>query len=374
MDAKKRKSIAPSPDRFPNGSIDPTLSAFKEDFEKASQSRVTPWEDLQDARIFITGGTGFFGSWLLRILQWANESKNLNLQVDVLSRNPNAFLEKRPEFKGLPFLNLIPGDVRDFEFPGKVYSHVIHAATEASSRLNHENPLLMIDTIAEGTRRVLEFTRHCGATRFLFTSSGAVYGKQPSDLAHCPENYLGGPNPMSTGSAYAEGKRFAEQLCASYHHQFQIDTVVARCFAFAGPYLPWDIHFAIGNFIRDSMNEGIIRINGDGTPYRSYLYGADLAYWLLTLLTQGRGGEAYNVGSETQVSIKEIAERVAETVSGMLNRNLEVRIARVADLSKKAERYVPLTEKARAEFGLKENFEIREAIARSVNWYRHLAL
>src|SRR2546421_12142384 len=81
-----------------------------------------------------------------------------------------------------------------------------------------EDPSLVTDTIVEGTRTALEFAVETGAQRFLFTSSGAVYGRQPSELTHIPESYLDQVE-VSNRSTYGEAKWKAEQLCAIYHNQ-----------------------------------------------------------------------------------------------------------------------------------------------------------
>ncbi|MBI4454622.1 MAG: NAD(P)-dependent oxidoreductase [Acidobacteria bacterium] len=138
------------------------------------------WEELRGQRIFITGGTGFIGLWLLESFTWANDKLGLNSSALVLTRNPDGFRHKAPHLASRSPIQFYVGDVRSFEFPGGTFSHIIHAATEASAKLNNENPLLMFDTIAEGTRGTLDFSLRCGAEKFLLTSSGAVYGRQPS--------------------------------------------------------------------------------------------------------------------------------------------------------------------------------------------------
>ncbi len=187
-------------------------------------------------------------------------------------------------------------------FPQGQFSHVIHAATEASAKLNGDAPLVMFDTIVDGTRRVLQFSLSHSVGRFLFVSSGAVYGNQPSHLTHISESFAGGPDPLDRASAYAEGKRAAELLCAVTASP-SLETTVARCFAFVGPYMQLDAHFAIGNFIADALGGGPVHVKGDGSPFRSYLYASDLAVWLWTMLFKGRSGRAYNVGSEDALSI-----------------------------------------------------------------------
>ena len=323
------------------------------------------WNEIRGKRIFITGGTGFFGCWLLESFIWANEKLGLNASAVVLSRTPEAFQKKAPHLALNPAVELLTGDVRTFRFPSGSFSHIIHGATESSSNLEREDPLQMVDTIVDGTRRVLEFGCHSGARKVLLISSGKVYGKQPPDLTHIPENYLGAPDPADSGSWSSEGKRLAELLAALYSREKGIETKIARCFTLVGPHLPLDVHFAAGNFIRDAMAGGPIVVGGDGTPYRSYLYTADLAVWLWTILIKGQPARPYNVGSENEITIAQLATAVA----GCFRDNLEVRIAKQPAPGRIPERYVPATRRARIELNLQQTTDLGEAIRKTVGWH-----
>ena len=329
--------------------------------------RVSPlFEELRGKRIFITGGTGFFGCWLLESFTFANKKLGLGASALVLTRNWEAFHKKAAHLADNPAINFLEGDVRTFSFPKGEFSYVIHAATDASIKINEEDPLLMFDTIVQGTRRVLDLSRICRAKKLLLVSSGAVYCKQPPQLSHIPEDYTGGPDSVDHSSAYGEGKRVAEFLCTQYGNKFGIETKIARCFAFVGPYLPLNTHYAVGNFIRDGLKGGPIHIKGDGTPYRSYLYAADLAVWLWTILFRGKPGTAYNVGSEKALTIAELARIIANTFAN----ELKIIIDKKADERMPPERYIPLTEKVRNELGLRQEIDLENAITRTIQWCR----
>jgi len=316
------------------------------------------WEDLRGNRIFLTGCTGFFGCWLLESFAWANDRLGLGARAVVLSRDPAAFGAKATHLAANPSIGFHIGDVRSFEYPIGSFSHIVHAATESTTALNERDPLTMVETVITGTLRTLDFATACGGLKVLLTSSGAVYGKQPENLEHVPETYAGAPDTALPRSAYGEGKRVAELLCAIYHQRYGLETKIARCFAFVGPHLPLDAHFAIGNFIRDRLNGGLIRVNGDGTAYRSYLYAADLAIWLWTILVKGIPCRPYNVGSEEALSIAELAAMAGT----------RVQIAGTPTPGKTPDRYVPSTHRARTELGLAQHVPLSEAIRRTCNW------
>ena len=325
------------------------------------------WEQLRGARLFLTGGTGFFGSWLLESLTWANSRLDLGVSVVVLTRDVGQFHRKAPHLVVNPSISFLSGDIRSFEFPQGPFSHIIHAAaTSAMETYRGEDPLEKFDTVVAGTRRVLDFAVHCQAGNLLYTSSGAVYGKQPDGMSHIPEEYTGAPVPFDVSAAWGESKRAAEFLCAYYARKHRLQIKVARCFSFVGPYLPLDIHYAIGNFICDGLNGGPIRVSGDGTPYRSYLYAADLVIWLWTILVRGDSGLAYNVGSEEGITIAVLARVVADC----FDRPIEVEIAQSRNPDQVPDRYVPSTQRCQKNLDLKVTIGLKDAIKRTIAWNR----
>lgn len=320
------------------------------------------WERLTGKRLFITGGTGFVGKWLLGTLVHANRERALRCEVVVLSRDPELFKRSCPDLAHAPGVELLHGDVRSFKFPATHFDMIIHGATDIAVS---GAPLEVLDTCINGTHRVLELAAHSCAKDFLLLSSGAVYGRQPPELQALPETWNGAPDPLALGAAYGTGKRTAECLAIQSGRAQGMRVKIARCFAFVGPYLPMDKHFAIGNFIRDALQGQAITIHGDGAPLRSYLYAADLAAWLWSILLRGRDGEAYNVGGNEVVSIAGLAH----AVNTALHTEVEV-VCKTSMLPNcTPERYVPDLSKAWVEFGLRPCIDLQDSIQRTARWF-----
>ena len=321
------------------------------------------WRSLQGANLFISGGTGFVGKWMLATLLAAKARLNLECSVTLLTRDPDAFRRNAQPLANAHGITLLEGDVRTFQFPTESFSHVVHAATDVVAQAS---PIETFDTCVTGTRRVMDFARQCGVEDLLLVSSGAVYGRQPPELERVDETYTGAPSPTSTASAYGEGKRASEWIATTLGTDHKIRTRIARCFAFVGPYLPLDKHFAVGNFLRCALEQDDIVIEGDGTPFRTYMHAADMAAWLWAILLAGEHARAYNVGGHEVVSIAELARRVAAAVGGVGR----IRILKQAQSGCPAERYVPDVTRARAELNLPEPISLDAAIARTAAWHQ----
>jgi UDP-glucuronate decarboxylase len=305
-----------------------------------------------NSKIFLTGGTGFLGRTLLDELLATHNDK---VEIHILCRDPDAFKARYPSYANQPTLRFLKGDILHELEPECNYSHVIHAA--ADTHAASINPVSWIKQIAFGTENILEFAVQAKAKRFLFLSSGAIYGPQPQTLSKIPEDFSGAPSTTSINSIYGQAKRLAEQICTSKNHSGQIETVIARCFAFGGKHVPLDGPYAFGNFIRDALWRDKIVVQGDGSATRSYLAGEDMARWLLTMMLIGRAGEAYNVGSDQPVTMFELAGKMRD----LLAPNKEVVVENRSGSNTHRSVYLPSIEKA-GELGLRPEITLSEMI------------
>ncbi len=310
-------------------------------------------ELLRGKRLFLTGGTGFFGKWLLGALLQAHAEMNLGLELIVLSRQPNVFLARHPgvdRFAGLAFLK---GDVAEFTVGERECEFVFHAAADTTAFTSEAEEQQRSRTIVQGTQNVLGLAKRTGA-RLLNVSSGAVYGTAAGNRDGAREEDYDAARPTTP---YGLAKREAEALCA----ESGVDFVTARAFAFLGPHLPLDAHFAAGNFLRDARHGGPILVRGDGTALRSYLHPVDLVPWLLRLLVRGARGRAYNVGSDEVVSVAELAR----LIGGAVEPKAQVVIQSALPQGPQ-NIYLPNVARARRELGLDVTVPLRDAVMRTL--------
>lgn len=294
-------------------------------------------------RLFITGGTGFFGKSMLDYRLRHPEWPWAKAEWVVLSRSPEQFKTANPALASQPGILFVAGDVRDFAFPEGHFDTIIHAATSAVATMSDDE---MTSVILDGTKHVTEFAMAAGCRKVLFTSSGAVYGPRTA-----PASEEDDCRPVT---AYGKGKLEAEKILI----ESELEAKIARCFAFVGPHLNRNIHYAIGNFIQNCLDGNPIVINGDGTPLRSYLYADDLVEWLFAILQRGESGRPYNVGSDHAVSIRELAEAVRKVMGS----NSDIIVKGAPKVGEEPSVYVPSIERARSELGLEVKVSLEDAI------------
>ena len=323
------------------------------------------WDDYRGARIFITGVTGFVGSWLLETIVHAERTLNLGIKVTALVRDRTAFAKRLPHLAASPVVRPHVGDVRIVDPPTHAFTHFVNCASAATPRMNAAHPEEVLDIIEHGSKRMIEEAESGKRARFLQISSGSVYGPQPATFKTIPESYTGTAdrNVMNQrfGSENREAERRGEAATAK-----GVGFVSARLFGIVGPRLPLDGQFAIGNFLGDALAGRTIEMSSDGTAVRSWLYAADMAAWCWTLLARGRAGAAYNVGSEEAMTVLNAAERVA----GLVVPPVEVRRGREGDPAAAPSRYVPSTALARSELGLEAWTGFDNGLRRTWDWLR----
>ena len=321
---------------------------------------------LAGARFLISGGTGFFGAWLVEGLLYTSQELGLDLSLHLITRDPEGFTERMPHIAGSDCVRLLRGDVRSVVLPGNRYDYVIHGATESGGAQKAAARLQMIDTIVDGTRNMLRHAEESGAKAVLHISSGAVYGRRGAiDREEIDEDYPGGPLVDDPDIDHDESKRMAEAIARIYAIERNLPVKIARCFSFVGPYLPLNAHFAAGNFLRDALAGSEIVVKGDGTAIRTYLYTADMCVWLLRILLDGVAGRAYNVAGKEPVSIGDLA-RLAAACADPPPR---VRVMGTPSGAPPA-RIVASTKRAEAELGLAQTVNVEESMRRTFAWRR----
>lgn len=337
------------------------------DCERVLPSVLGQLGGLDGASLLVTGGTGFFGSWIAEAVSYLNDVHQKAITLHLVARDKERFDTRLGHLASRPYLHFIRCDVRNLVEVPKDVNYVIHAASNPDFRFHSSNPIETMTTIAEGTQAVLRAVDRVSNLRmFLNVSSSTVYATPADRRRPITETDEGLPLSAVAKHPFAESKRYAESLCSSARSAARIPVVTVRPFTFLGPYQDLDAPWAINNFMRDSLAKRTIRILGDGQTVRSFLYGADLAAWLLVILTKAKSGQTYNVGHDVGLPLIDVARAVAACMEGQQEVVTNASLTGAVPNSY----LVPDTTSARRAFGLSQFTPLDQAIAQTMAWYK----
>lgn len=280
--------------------------SYKEDI-KFVASLPLPWEKLSGSNILVTGATGLIGSCLVEVLMSRPEK---DYQVFVSGRNEErarkrfASYEQDSAFHFFKYdvLSPLEGDI-NFDF-------IVHAASNASPNFFVQKPVEVIRANVDGVHNLLSYGLRHHLKRFLYVSSGEVYGE--GDGSVFSEEYSGYVDCTKPRSCYPSSKRAAETLCAAYMAEYGVDMVIARPSHTYGPYFTESDNRVFAQFVRNVLRNEDIIMKSTGSQFRSWCYVVDCVSAMLHILFNGERGEAYNIADQTSnITIKEFATMVA---------------------------------------------------------------
>ena len=336
----------------------------KADLDNTANKLSKDADMFNNASILVTGGTGFIGKWLVATLNQLDLNEELNINIHILTRNKKKFTERFPECLNKKNVQFIESDIRNLDINnlGLDFDYIILGANDATYDFSL-NAKELYETLITGTFNLLETVVTSKTKSIIQLSSGAVYGDISSHKDGAKESDLSLMNINNIGSMYGLSKAIVESILNQFGAQNNINIFNARCFAFVGPYLPVDKHFAIGNFINDCINSSAITINGNGLPIRSYMYAADMARAILLCLSSKKS-MAINIGSDKKISIIDLANLVSKSLNKqqVIVRNIE------GAHPEKANYYLPNISLLKS-LGFEESFSLETSIKQTFNFY-----
>lgn len=273
-----------------------------------------PWEKFKNKTMLISGATGLVGSFLIDVLMYKNFYHDLECTVYALARNEDRAKQRFTYCKNSFYYRFVKYDVNnalcDADF-GTV-DYVLHLASNTHPMQYSVDPIGTITSNIIGTQNMLEFAAKHDTIRCLFTSSNEIYGENRGDVEKFDEAYCGYIDCNTMRAGYPEAKRCSEALCQAYIRQKSLDIVIPRLTRSYGPTLLKSDTKALSQFISKGVEGKNIVLKSAGTQYYSYLYIADTVSGLLTVILNGKKGEAYNIADDaSDIRLKDLAEIIA---------------------------------------------------------------
>jgi len=326
---------------------------------KLSRHEIERLNPLRGQTILVTGGTGYVGKWIYYFVKHLNNQYELDIKLILVARGIDGPFNIEINLQS--FVSFIRSDIRQIKNLPAHINYIIHAASSPDNRLYMSNPIDSIDIITSGTKQLFEASLELdGLKNILNLSSGQIYGAVNSD--HITEDDFGSLNVGNIGSIYSEAKRYSETLSLAYRTIHKLPIVQVRPFAFVGPLMDLNMPWAINNFVRDAIKFSKIKIVGNGSPIRSYMYPADMVYWILVMLIYGKTGQAYNLGSNEGVSLFDLAKKI----KNILGEKIDIE---VLNMNESNFTFVPDISKVNKEFNLTIKVDFDTALKNTINWF-----
>ncbi|MFA6086651.1 NAD-dependent epimerase/dehydratase family protein [Mucilaginibacter sp.] len=344
------------------------INDIKADCRQSLAGYTSSLECLRDQSILVTGGTGFIGKWITEVVSVLNDEEGFNIKLYLLARDMEDYRAEVPHLAALKYVTLIEQDIRNVSVLPEDVRWIIHAAGSPDNRTHVSNPLKTIETFYRGTQALLDAClRLQGLNKFVHLSSNTVYGHPlKSSEFGIKENEIGVSDCNTVNATYSEAKRMAETICAVYRNQQKLPIVITRPFSFIGPYQDLEKPWAINNFIRDSILNGPIRILGNENTVRSYMYGSDIACWLLMALAKGKTAATYNIGGDQPISLKDLTGKITSNFSNKIDVLFKYSKAYPAQSSIS----IPDTSAIKNDLGVKQQISFESALKRTIDWYK----
>lgn len=326
------------------------------------------WEKLKRSTILITGAAGMLASYMVFTLMKLNELyPELKVKVVALGRDREKIKKRFGCLLDSPLFSVICADVAKRIEINSTLHYIIHAASAASSQYYGIDPAGVISPNIFGTKNLLELAREKNVKGFLFFSSGDVCGAVNKKIVN--EDDYGYLDPTNLRNCYGESKRMGESLCVSWHHQFQVPTVVVRPDHTYGPTMDLENDRRVfAEFVADVVNNRDIKVKSDGTPVRTFCYLSDATDGFFRVLLKGTSGESYNVSNnQCQISVGKLAEIIASIFPEKKLKVVFVEREKGATYLENKDKYRPMLSTHKIEkIGYKPHYNLQDGFRRTI--------
>ena len=286
------------------------MTPYQKDILEAAAAPL-PWDVLKECNLLVAGSTGLIGSCLIDLVMAASDLHGIPFHLYAMVRKMEKGRKRFSCYSDRSDFHLLEHDVTDVLNGDDHFHFIIHAASGASPQHYRNIPVEVMKSNFYGASNLLDYGIAHGMKRFLYVSSGEVYGDQQDKSLD--ESAYGYVDDLDSRSCYPSSKRAAETLAVSYAKEYGADVVIARpCHTF-GPFFSDTDERAYAQFIRNIQAGEDIVLRSDGGQYRSWCYVVDCAKALCYILLKGKSGTAYNVAdSHCEASMYIFAKCLAE--------------------------------------------------------------